>query len=559
MEETELTDSITGLPQDIAGEGHNPLAARCDGATVREALAAALAWLENHAEAINALNVFPVPDGDTGTNMVLTLRAAVAEASNGGRAEIPEVVSAAARGALMGARGNSGVILSQLLRGMAAALQEVDELTPKALAEAFAAARDMAYQGVMRPVEGTILTVAKEVASATTRAARNESMDLRQLLNVATEAARHAVAATPTQLPVLAEAGVVDAGGQGLYIILEGAYRYACGLSVHTNGELRRTVDLAVFEAESEYGYDVQLLIHGRQLDVDEIRAALEPMGDSLLVVGDSTTVKVHIHTDRPGDPLNYAAGLGSISDVVVENMQEQYQNFIAERSRQSEAKPAKEVGIVAVAQGAGFRRVLESLGADVVVEGGQTMNPSVEELLAAAESLPNESVILLPNNTNVIMAARQALPLSDKRISLVPTRTVPQGIGALLAFNYELGLEENVEAMTQASREIHTIELTIATRTARVNGIKVKDGEYIALLNTDLVANSSSMARAALRALSEFDAESHEIATIYRGQDATEQDAEQLCAAISKRYPNLEIEVVDGGQPHYHFVIGVE
>ncbi|NPV06434.1 MAG: DAK2 domain-containing protein [Anaerolineae bacterium] len=554
-----MTDSSFGLPQSTAAEGRNAPSARCDGAALHQALAAGLAWLENHAEAINALNVFPVPDGDTGTNMVLTLRAAVAEASNGTMGEISDVLQAVARGALMGARGNSGVILSQLLRGMSIALQGVQELGARALAEAFVAARDMAYQGVMRPVEGTILTVAKEVASATSRAARNESMDVRQLLGVATDAARHAVAATPSLLPVLAEAGVVDAGGQGLFIILEGVYRHLCGLTVRANGELRRTVDLSTFATESEYGYDTQFIISGRQLDVEDIRAQLAGMGDSLLVVGDSTTVKVHIHTDRPGDPLNYAVTIGSVSDVVVENMQEQYQHFISERSREPELKPQKKVGIVAVAQGAGFRRVLESLGADVVVEGGQTMNPSVEELLEAVESLPNESVVILPNNTNVIMAAQQVLPMSRKRVALVPTRTVPQGIGALLAFNYELDLDENIETMTQSSREVQTIELTVATRAARVNGIRVKEGEYIALLNTDLVATGSNVVRVALRALREFDAEAYEIATIYRGRDTSEEDARQLSEAIAKRYPDLEIEVVDGGQPHYQFIVAVE
>ncbi len=565
MQELQLSDSNPGAAPALTkakpsrnepGDGF-----LCDGPEIRKALAAGLAWLEHHSEAINALNVFPVPDGDTGTNMVLTLRAAIAEAGNGaaGGDSVSEILAAVSRGALMGARGNSGVILSQLLRGMAQGIEPEEPLSPRSLSEAFAGARDMAYQGVMRPVEGTILTVAKEVALATARAARNESIDLRQLLSVATETARHAVAATPSQLPVLAEAGVVDAGGQGLFIILEGIHRYLNGLTVESNGDLQRTVHLSTLVPEDEYGYDTQFILQGRNLNVDQIRTDLAEMGDSLLVVGDTTAIKVHIHTEFPGHPLNYAVGLGSVKDVVVENMQEQYQQFIAQQARGRSPKPDKLVGIVAVAQGEGFRRVLESLGADVVVEGGQTMNPSVEELLEAAVSLDTESVILLPNNNNIIMAAQHVPPMSEKPIRVVPTRTIPEGISALIAFNYEMGLEDNAEAMTEAGRATQTVELTVATRTAKINGLKVKEGEYIAILNTDLVATSGDLCRAALKAFKEFSVEEYEIATIYRGQDVSSAEADALYNALTKRYPELDVEVVDGGQPHYHFVVAVE
>jgi uncharacterized protein len=533
---------------------------QCDAASVRRALSACLAWLEQHAEAINALNVFPVPDGDTGTNMVLTLRGAVAEAEQCAGHRGGDVMKAAAHGALMGARGNSGVILSQLLRGTAQATAEATLLTPKLVADAFASARDTAYQGVMRPVEGTILTVAKEVASATGRAARNESIDFRQLLAVATDAARHAVAATPTQLQVLADAGVVDAGGQGLFVILEGLHRYASGLGVQYNGHLHGSVDLAAFGThEEEYGYDTQFIIHGRGLDVDQIREALSALGDSLLVVGDGTAVKVHIHTDRPGDPLNYGVTLGSVRDVVIENMQEQYQTFIANRAAERAAASSKKVGIVAVAQGDGFRRVLESLGADVIVEGGQTMNPSVEELLAATKSLPGESAILLPNNSNIIMAAQHVQAMSDKRVAVVPTRTLPEGIAALLAYNYELDTDQNLEAMAAASRQTQTIELTRATRSAVVNGLKIREGQYIAIVNTELAAADGSLPRTAAKALKSLGENEYEIATVYRGRDADDQMAEGLLAVIAKRFPDLEVEVVDGGQPHYHFIVALE
>jgi len=541
----------------------------CDGLGIRAAMSAALAWLEQHADAINALNVFPVPDGDTGTNMVLTLRAALAEVNaiptsaprEGYSSSLAAgaAMKAIAHGALMGARGNSGVILSQLLRGAAHTLEPHTEFTPKVLAEAFASARDMAYQGVMRPVEGTILTVAKEVAAATQRAARNENLDFRQFLAVAADAARHAVAATPTQLPVLAEAGVVDAGGQGLFIILEGVYRYLSGLGTESNGQLHRSVDLAALGTQEKYGYDTQMIIRGRGLDVAAIREALSSMGDSLLVVGDANTVKVHIHTDRPGDPLNYATRIGSVSDVVIENMQEQYQSFIANRAQESNIRPEKKLAIVAVSQGEGFRRVLESLGADVVVEGGQTMNPSVEELLAAAESAGSDSVILLPNNKNVILAAQHVQAMTKKSIAVVPTRTVPEGISALLALNYELDAAANAAAMAAACKQTQTIEIAVATRAANVNGCKVKEGQYIAILNTNLVAAADKPERAALKAFEALTPEDYEIVTIYWGQGASEAAAEHLGSVIRKRYPDLDVEIVEGGQPHYEYIIAVE
>ncbi|MGQ9553567.1 MAG: DAK2 domain-containing protein [Anaerolineae bacterium] len=552
------TDTVIDIQEETLVGNERP-GQRCDAVAMRRALAAGLAWLEHHSEAINALNVFPVPDGDTGTNMVLTLRAAMAEAEAVAGHRVADLMAAVAHGALMGARGNSGVILSQLLRGMAQTLADVDECTPKAIGEAFASARDMAYQGVMRPVEGTILTVAKEVAAATSLAARNESIDFRQLFATATDAARHAVAATPSQLPVLAEAGVVDAGGQGLFIILEGIFRYLSGSSVESNGSLRQNVDLATFGSEQEYGYDVQFIIHGRNLDVSTIREELAGMGDSLLVVGDAGTVKVHIHTDRPGDPINYGVAAGSVADVVVENMQEQYQSFIAQRTEKSMARTAKEVGIVAVCQGEGFKRVLQSLGADVIVEGGQTMNPSIEELLAAAESLTSEAVILLPNNTNIIMAAQHVQTMTNKRLAVVPTRTIPEGISALLAFNYELGLDENAAAMVEASKQTQTVELTVATRSACINGLKVKEGQFIAILNTELVAAGNNLTQVALKAFTRFPVEDYEITTIYYGQDVNEDAATTLSAIIKKKYPGLDVEIVEGSQPYYHFIVAIE
>jgi len=556
-------DPLSSLPPDASTSKTESESSRepqqCTGTTLRQALGAALAWLEQHADSINSLNVFPVPDGDTGTNMVLTLRAALAEAANVTGTSVGETMRAIAHGALMGARGNSGVILSQLLRGVARALENAEAISPADLGEAFLLARDMAYQGVMRPVEGTILTVAKEVAAATALAARSENMSWRQLLAIATDTARHAVAATPSQLPVLAEAGVVDAGGQGLYIVLEGIHRFLNGMQVEYNSSLHERVDLGRVGGEQEYGYDTQFIINGTDLDIATIRETLAPMGESLIVAGDHTTVKVHIHTDRPGDPLNYAVSLGSVSDVVIENMQEQYQDFIAQRSTEPSPSPEKRVGIVTVAQGAGLKRVMQSLGADVIIEGGQTMNPSIEEILAAVESLDSDEVIVLPNNSNIIMAAQQATSMMHKQVAVVPTRTIPEGISALLAYNYERGLEDNAQAMEQARNEVQTIEVTVATRSAKINKLRVKQGQYIAILNTELVAAGGDPTRVVLKAFEHFPTEDYEIVTIYCGADADQQKVEQLLTALEKQYPHLEIEVIQGDQPHYSFVLAVE
>ena len=531
----------------------------CSGRGLRQALEASTAWLERHVEIINALNVYPVPDGDTGTNMLLTMRAALKELNSSPAQSASVVARAVSYGSLMGARGNSGVILSQLFRGLARSLDKKETFTALELAQAMTEASAIAYQGVIKPVEGTILTVAREAADAAVAAAE-ERNDLLYVLERTVAEARHSVARTPALLQVRADAGVVDAGGQGLFVILEGALRFMRGEEVGELPTVEAGVELEV-PVEEEYGYETMFILQGEDLNVEEIREAIAAMGESVLVVGDSRAIKVHIHSMEPGRPLDYAAKLGTLTQISVENMQEQYREFI----RRGQAQPlpvAEELGdtaIVVVAPGAGLIRVFESLGVSAVVPGGQSMNPSTQEILKAIESLKAEKVIVLPNNSNIIMAARQTRELSQKEIVVVPTATIPQGISAVLAFNYQADLEANAQVMEQAAHSVQTAEITTATRAAQINGVSVEEGGVIGLLGGELTASGSTLEEVVQEMLRQMMADEHEIITIYYGEDIAGTEAQKLADEIQARYPDQEVELVDGGQPHYHYILSVE
>lgn len=530
-----------------------------DGQTLKRLFEAGTAWLEQHVSLINSLNVYPVPDGDTGTNMLLTMQSCLREIQGIRENAAHIIAQKAAYGALMGARGNSGVILSQIWRGFAKALDKKEVLTAPDLAAAFSEAASTAYKGVIKPVEGTILTVAREIAVAA-RQALKKSDDLRFILEQVVEAAREAVAKTPSLLPVLKEAGVVDAGGQGLLVILEGFLKYLRGETV-ARTEAIETTTLKTEALEGEYGYDVQFLIRGENLDVEEIRNAISTMGDSVLVVGDSSMVKVHLHTHEPGTPLNYGVKWGTLSEVIVENMQEQYREFVKEKEERAFAPVVveKRVSIVAVVPGRGLAEVFKSLSADVVVSGGQTMNPSTEELLQAIDSVPSQEVLVLPNNLNVILTAEQAAKLSDKEVRVIPTRSIPQGVAALLAFNPEAPLEENVEAMSESFDHVRTGEVTVAVRSTKVNGIEVKQGQVIGLVDDRLTQVGDNPEEVALALIGKMGAEDGEIVTIYYGADVEEDKAAELAEKVKERYPHLNVETIWGGQPYYHYIISLE
>ena len=377
---------------------------------------------------------------------------------------------------------------------------------------------------------------------------------------------RDTVARTPDMLPVLAEAGVVDAGGQGLLIILEGMLRFLRGESVAEDLDLLRAVDLtaahASMDGEEGYGYDVQFIIVGQELDVATIRQEIDDMGECALVVGEPTAVKVHVHVPDPGVPISYAVQLGSLQDVVVEDMQAQYQEFVTGRERPPVAGPpmsATEIGVIAVAAGDGLARVFESLGAVAVVRGGQTMNPSTEEIIKAVESVPSKRVVILPNNKNIIMAAQQARDLSEKSVAVVPTRTIPQGVAALLALNYQADLEENAAEMTEAAAEVQTGEVTIATRDVTLDGLTVRSGQIIGIHDGKLDTVGETPAQVAELLLEKMNVDELEVITLYYGADVSQQQAQALGERLSDKYPEQEFEVIEGGQPHYFYIISAE
>jgi len=534
-----------------------------DGQGFKRLIKAALGWLQHHQVAINILNVYPIPDGDTGTNMVLTMQSAWAEIENTPERNVGKVAHQIAHGALMGARGNSGVILSQIWRGFARSLDGKEVYRAQDLAAACREAATTAYKGVVKPVEGTILTVARMVGDAATSAAE-VSEDLAYVLEHMVFAAHEAVALTPSLLPVLKEAGVVDAGGQGLFVILEGMVRYMRGESVAEDVRLIEAVDLVTTglePGEIGYGYDVQFLIVGQSLDVNTVRQRITEMGECPLVVGDPAMIKVHVHVPDPGVPISYGASLGSLRDVVVEDMQAQYQDFIVEREMSPSSSPqiSQGIGVVAVTPGDGLARVFQSLGVSAVVRGGQTMNPSTKDLLEATEHLLASQVVLLPNNGNVILAAEQARELSSKPIAVIPCRTVPQGIAALLAINYQDDFETNVAAMTSAMTDIETGEITTATRSATINGVQVADGQIIGLHNEKLKVTGTKIEEVAQALLKEMNSADREIITLYYGEAVSQDDANALADLLQQNWPDQEIEVIAGGQPHYYYILSVE
>ncbi len=538
-------------------------------------MAAGTAWLEKHAARINALNVFPVPDGDTGTNMLLTMQAAIAEVTEDPSHNAGEIARGIAQGALMGARGNSGVILSQILRGFARALEGQPAFDGRGFAMAMREATNTAYKAVTNAVEGTILTVVREAADAAEKAAR-ETRDLGVVLAHTVKAAQQAVEKTPTLLDTLREAGVVDAGGLGLQVILEGALRLLRGepieLAMPTEMQAQVPRTAALSSDEMEYGYCTEFVLQGRNLDFEQIKQDLVKMGDSALIVGDEYLIRVHIHTFRPGLVLDYATQLGTLHKIKIDNMQEQHEHFIGlgleEEAPELQVAPPTQavavealsgIAVVAVAPGPGLEEVFRSMGASAVVRGGQTMNPSTQELLEAIESVDSDQVILLPNNKNVQMAARQAIELTDRQVRIVPTRTVPQGIAALLALNYQASLDENVQAMQRAMQEVQTAEITRAVRSVQIGDVEVKEGEVIGLLNGELVASGDDVGEMVMQMLEHMNAADYEIITLFYGEDVSEAEAQALAERIRQAYPDQEVEIVSGGQPYYHYILSAE
>ena len=537
----------------------------CSGQNLKEMFASATVWLERNANEINALNVFPVPDGDTGTNMLLTMRATMEEASRSSDHSASAISRAMARGALMGARGNSGVILSQIFKGLAKGLDDKAVFNGRDFATALTEASSLAYKGVSQPVEGTILTVVREAATAA-QATAAEEKDVESVVEAATAAAKTAVARTPSLLAVLRDAGVVDAGGQGLSVMLEGIMHYLSGETEELRlEETTATVSVrpakpsgqvSLEQKEQVYGYCTEFLLAGEKLDPEKIRERLASLGESLLVVGDEETVRVHIHTFDPGSALSYAISLGVLHQIKVQNMDDQHEDFL---ELKKVAPPAAEIATIAVVSGGGLEQVFKSLGVATIVPGGQTMNPSVQQLLEAIETAPSEKVILLPNNHNIVLTATQAQALATKKVEVVPSETIPQGVAALLAFNHEQGLEKNIAAMKESISTVRTGEVTIAIRSMKYGDLPVKEGQAIGLLDGEMVAAGGSPEELLQEMLSKLNLAEGGIITIYYGAGVGQTEAEALAESIRQKYPDQEIEVVAGGQPHYHYIFSVE
>lgn len=526
------------------------------GRGLYEMVETAARWLERNAERVNAINVFPVPDGDTGTNMALTMRAAVDAAAGAGT--VAEVTGAMARGALMGARGNSGVILSQFIRGLAGTLDMCAEVGGAELAGALASGAATARDSVTNPIEGTILTVAAEAARGAREAAAGDP-DVLAVMAAAANAAHRAVERTPEQLPVLREAGVVDSGGLGFAVLLDGALRFLKGEPLPEVAEDAGSIDaawLAGVEAahgpEGAFGYCTEFVVSGIDIPIETLRVRMQGLGDSVLVVGDPSLARVHVHTRDPGGALSAGAELGRLGTVKVEDMEAQAA-LLAART-----PPTGPLSVIAVAAGRGLIEALRGVGAERVITGGQTMNPSAEEILRAIETSHGERAIVLPNNKNIIWTAEQAATLAAKPVDVVATRSVPQGLAALLAVNPDATAEENLGAMRAAIATVRTVEVTRAARGVTIGGVAVAPGQSIALVDDELRHAAETPEAAALAAI-EGAGVAGAFVTIYLGRDADEQRGNGLAALVRERLAGSEVEVRPGGQPFYDYVISVE
>src|SRR3984893_5212445 len=536
-----------------------------DGPLFKQALLGSLSWLAANHEEVNRLNVFPVPDGDTGTNMLLTLQSAVEDIKESNAAEVSKIAKLASHGSLMGARGNSGVILSQIFRGFARAVEGKSSLSPAELATAFEEAANAAYRAVNKPTEGTILTVAREAGRSAAAAASGPDASVPGVIAAAASGARAAVLKTPSQLQILREAGVVDAGGFGLQIILEGMLKSVEDVdpSAVALAAARPAIPVAsqvsVALPEEGWGYCTEFLIEGTNLDIERIKNQIEALGNSVLVVGEPELVKVHVHTDDPSRVITLAGGYGKLLKRNVCDMSTQHRRIIESEGQAARPPRANGLGIVAVVAGIGLVDIFRGLGVDAIVEGGQTMNPSTQDMLTAIDSVPYDEVILLPNNRNVILAAKQVPGLTKKKVHVIETHSVPQGVAAVVAFRGDRTGADNVTAMKAEAHRVQTIEVTHAVRDTRSNGLKVKKGDVIGLINEKLEFAGSDYAEVVKMALGKLGPDAYELVTVYRGKDASDDELAKLESAIRSTYPDLAVEVQQGGQQHYPFILSVE
>ena len=553
-----------------------------DGLLLRDMVMAGTALLERNREAVDALNVFPVPDGDTGTNMTLTMQSATREVNSQEYLRADEAANALAKGALKGARGNSGVITSQLLRGFAKALKEVEKITPLQFAEALMKGSEMAYKAVMKPKEGTILTVARVVAEDALKQAQKDPEDYDALISVMLKSGEAILKKTPDMLPALKQAGVVDSGGRGLMLIYQG---YAAVLRGEDITLTEASMDNDAGSSENDchdlsrdltFAYCVRFTMsHFRddcdEHDLDSFKRRLNRIGDNVSVSGDLNTATVHVHTDNPGAVLEYGVELAEVSEIQIDNLvqmkraleAEQQDNQNAETADGEKAfdenEPAKKYGFVAVSMGAGFSQFFHDLNVDRIVEGGQTMNPSVDDLLCAVNHVNAECVFILPNNGNVVFAANQAAELSKKDVRVIPTKNVAMGIAAAIAFQGDLDVEENLSRMNEAAQHVKTATVTYAIRDSEYNGIAIKQGDYIGLLNGQITCSGNNVHDIVLEIMDQIMTDEDELITVYYGADISEDEAKSVAEELEEKYDACDVECHSGGQPLYYYLISVE
>jgi len=539
--------------------------------------------LQKNAEYVNSLNVFPVPDGDTGTNMNLSMTSGAKAVVDSTSEKVGELAALLSKGLLMGARGNSGVILSQLFRGFSKQIPDVTVLTATDLAAAFTHGVETAYKAVMKPVEGTILTVAREAAKAGEKKAKSTD-DVIEVMTAVVKGGKRALAKTPDLLPVLKEVGVVDSGGQGLLFVYEGFLTALNGeyqadevyepspaqMDDMVNAEHHRSVQGQLATEDIHYGYCTEIMVKigegptvDSTFDYEEFRNYLDGLGDSLLVVNDDEIIKVHVHTENPGEVMNYGQKFGSLVKVKVDNMRLQHETILEHDQAPSapiaQTKPRVPYGIVAIAAGKGVQELFESLGANYVISGGQTMNPSTEDIVKAINEVNADKVIILPNNKNIFMAADQAAEVAELPVAVVPSKTVSQGLTAMLSFNEQATLEENKETMTDVLSSVVSGQVTHAIRDTMIDGVKITEGDFLGMIDGKIVISNPDILATSLATLEQMINEDTEIVTILTGEDGSAEQAQAFADQLSDKYPELEIEIHQGDQPVYPYLFSAE
>ena len=545
----------------------------------QEMVQAGATRLNKQAEYVNSLNVFPVPDGDTGTNMGMTIENGAKEVADRSASTVGEAANIFAKGLLMGARGNSGVITSQLFRGFSQSVKDKDELDGAALAAAFQAGVEVAYKAVMKPVEGTILTVSRGAAIGAKKKAESTN-DAVEVMRAALEGAKTALAKTPDMLPVLKEVGVVDSGGQGLVFIYEGFLSALTGefiaseefvatpatMSEMINAEHHKSVAGHVATEDITFGYCTEIMVALKQgptyvkdFDYDEFRNYLNNLGDSLLVVNDDEIVKVHVHTEDPGLVMQEGLKYGSLVKVKVDNMRNQHEAQVEKEERQAKPVEEKEYAIIAVVAGDGLADIFKAQGVDYIISGGQTMNPSTEDFVKAVEELNARNIIILPNNKNILMAAQSAAEVIDQPAAVVETKTIPQGLTSLLAFDESKSIEENYERMSASLGDVVSGSVTTAVRDTTIDGLEIHENDNLGMVDGKIVVSNPDMMETLEETFAYMLDEDSEIVTIYVGEDGSEELANELAQALAEKYEDVEVEIHQGGQPVYPYLFSVE